>query len=211
MAEVRYVNYYGKKVSYEWFLILSKADDAKVPFTLNSGHRTMDEQQALFNQNMYGPGNPRPGRPLTAVPSSTAPHIKVGQWDHALDVQNSQALVAWLRTQGIEMAWTVGGESWHIEMVNGRSSAWVLANFKPDPLEVLYGDERLRVDRLLKYRSNAAKRGKWIAKERAAALVHIAWIGNRIRKLRKLKKPNKRQSERLNVLRDVFHRREPSL
>src|SRR5215207_5152933 len=85
---VVYKNYYGKRVSRRWNRVLRAADRAGVKFHLTSGHRTMREQWALYNQNMQSPGVPKPGRPLTAFPSPNAPHIRIGRAAHALDINS---------------------------------------------------------------------------------------------------------------------------
>jgi hypothetical protein len=115
------ITFQGKRVSGVWKTILDEAWDQGVRFQLNSGQRTMAEQQALYDQNMSG-GRPRPGRPLTAVPSSTAPHIKEGHVNHALDVDSSgngeNELQAWLTRQGVTVVNNVPGEAWHLDPVN---------------------------------------------------------------------------------------------
>ena len=116
---VAYVPYGTVRVSRRWRTVLREADHAKVAFHVTSGHRTMGEQQALYNQNMSG-GRPRPGRPLTAVPNRNAPHIRLGRADHAVDVDaldgGARRLAAWLRKQGAHPTFPVPGEAWHIEL-----------------------------------------------------------------------------------------------
>lgn len=114
----------GKRVSKTWREILVRAS-RDIKFTLNSGRRTMREQWALFRQNMYGIGRPKPGRPYTAFPSPIAPHVRVGRRDHALDVEPSdggeQRLQNWLTKHGVQAVNNVTGESWHME-----APAWQL-------------------------------------------------------------------------------------
>jgi len=111
----------GKRVSPAWKTILDEAVEDGVRFQLNSGQRTMAEQQALYDQNMSG-GSPRPGRPLTARPSPTAPHIKQGHQNHALDVDDAgngeNELQAWLKRHGVNAANNVPGEAWHLDPVD---------------------------------------------------------------------------------------------
>src|SRR4029077_4545823 len=45
---VTYVGFGGKSVSREWADVLNAAS-REVPFMLDSGHRTMSEQQGLYN------------------------------------------------------------------------------------------------------------------------------------------------------------------
>lgn len=110
----------GRRVSAAWKTVLDEAVRDGISFQLNSGQRTMGEQQALYDQNMSG-GSPRPGRPLTAVPNGNAPHIRVGRANHALDVDmyakdGEQALQNWLVKQGLGAVNNVPGEGWHIDV-----------------------------------------------------------------------------------------------
>ena len=121
----------GRRVSSEWAVVLTAAAAAGVRFRLNSGQRTFSEQQALYQLYRSGRGN------LAAVPSHTAPHIRTGRQDHALDVDmfaqdGVQALAKWLRKQGASVAWTVPGEGWHIETPGGDLAR--LARKLDDPL-----------------------------------------------------------------------------
>lgn len=142
MAKVEYVPYgNGKKVSKVWHRILTEADRQRVGFTVTSGHRTEDEQRALFNQNMHrvnGRWVPKPGRPLTAWPSPTAPHIRTGRPDHALDVNSRDGgearLERWIESQGAHIEWmnTVPGEPWHGE-VSREDLMRLYRKFRPKP------------------------------------------------------------------------------
>lgn len=102
----------GKRVSDEWDTILTAARRAGVDFHLNSGRRTMAEQWFLWNHR---------GQPgfasLVAFPSPTAPHIRVGRIDHAIDVQTGgeDRLQTWLRSRGVRAVNNVTGEPWHLE------------------------------------------------------------------------------------------------
>ena len=125
MARVRYHRYgrNGVRVSTQWLVVLRAADRAGVRFTVNSGHRTMREQARLFRQNMRWNGSrwvPKPGRPLTAFPSPTAPHIRIGNPAHALDASTldggERRLEAWLDRPGATAENTVPGEAWHLEL-----------------------------------------------------------------------------------------------
>lgn len=135
-------NFQNKRVSDEWEIILSDAAK-RVSFQLNSGRRTMAEQSKLFAQNMVRPGQPRPGRPFTAVPNPNAPHIMVGRPNHSLDVDTGvgdgeQALERELERMGLVIINDVGGEPWHqtesdakrLRRVAGRIEA---ANSDPTP------------------------------------------------------------------------------
>jgi hypothetical protein len=110
---VSYVEVRGKAVSREWASVLTAAGQ-EVAFQLDSGHRTMAEQQQLYSHFL------RFGHPLAAVPSANAPHIRLGRLDHAVDVNaldgGAARLAAWLRGKGAHPAFTVAGEPWHIEV-----------------------------------------------------------------------------------------------
>jgi lysozyme len=112
----------GKRVSRRWFRVLTEARRDGVQFLLTSGRRTMAEQTALFRQNMQLVGGRwvrRPGRPLTAFPNPTAPHIRVGRQDHAVDINaldgGEQRLQNWLTRNGVLSSNPVAGEAWHLE------------------------------------------------------------------------------------------------
>lgn len=116
---VHYVPYGTVRVSKRWAVVLRAADKARVRFHVNSGHRTMSEQWALYQQNMSG-GHPKPGHPLTAFPTPNAPHIRVGRSAHALDVNTvdggESRLQHWLERQGVHPTNPVRGEAWHLEL-----------------------------------------------------------------------------------------------
>lgn len=113
---VKYVDYFGHRVSRQWNRILRAADASGVAFHLDSGHRTMAEQAQLVREKgVWSPSNPHGA----AVPSPTAPHIRVGRADHAIDVNQldggAQRLAAWLRKRGVKVTFTVPPEPWHME------------------------------------------------------------------------------------------------
>src|ERR1700754_3758512 len=104
----------GQRVSDDWYQALSAARRDGIAFRLNSGQRTLAEQQRLYDLYRAGIGN------LAAVPSATAPHIRSGRQDHALDVDTAAgagigALRSWLREHGLPTSLTVPGEPWHLE------------------------------------------------------------------------------------------------
>ena len=109
----------GKRVSFAWFIVLEAAEKA-VAFLLTSGKRTLAEQRELFEENMIRPGVPKPGKPLTAVPSIFAPHIRRGNPAHAIDVNSLDGgetrLQAWLQRHGVFARNPVPGEAWHMEV-----------------------------------------------------------------------------------------------
>jgi len=104
----------GHRVSTDWFAVLSAARRDGLKFRLNSGQRTMAEQQRLYDLWKAGIGN------LAAVPNPNAPHIRAGRQDHALDVDmfvgvGTSGVQRWLRAHGVPTSLTVPGEGWHIE------------------------------------------------------------------------------------------------
>ncbi len=110
---VTYVRFRGKVVSREWATVLASAAK-EVGFTLDSGHRTMAEQQVLFDHFQ------RFGSPVAARPSANAPHIRVDRADHAIDVNSldggAARLAAWLRRKDAQASFPVPREPWHIEV-----------------------------------------------------------------------------------------------
>ena len=86
------------RVSTEWHVVLTAARRDGVAFMVTDGHRTMAEQRDRFAVFQ------RFGRPLAARPSPTAPHIRTGRADHAIDVNaldgGAGRLAAWLRRKG---------------------------------------------------------------------------------------------------------------
>jgi hypothetical protein len=153
---VSYVRFRGKVVSREWAAVLAAAE-IDVAFQLDSGHRTMTEQQALYERFL------RFGSPPTARPSATAPHIRVGRFDHAIDVNaldgGAGRLFAWLRKHGAHPAFTVPGEPWHLEVPANELRA--LATTLSDPLRGYTDAERRWIreyDELHRGRRNRERR-----------------------------------------------------
>lgn len=77
---------------------------------VNSTFRFEHEQATLYAQNMISPGNPKPGRPLTAVPG-TSPHER-GIAIDAPDVRDEHPLIDECRALG--MMDDVPSERWHL-------------------------------------------------------------------------------------------------
>lgn len=104
-----------KRVSESWLVVLTEA--AKhVSFKLNSGRRTRAEQEALIRQKgVWSPSNPTGA----AAYSPSAPHIRAGREDHALDVDTSGGgnakLSDWLHRQGLSVDHEIQAEPWHME------------------------------------------------------------------------------------------------
>lgn len=104
----------GHRVSEPWFQVLTAARGDGVRFRLNSGRRTMAEQQRLYDLYRAGRGA------LAAVPNARAPHIREGRDDHALDVDmywgdGIAGLRRWLLAHRVATSLTVPGEGWHLE------------------------------------------------------------------------------------------------
>jgi hypothetical protein len=110
---VTYVGFRGRTVSHEWAIVLTAAAE-HVAFALDSGHRTMPEQKVLYEHFL------RFGSPRAARPAANAPHIRLGRFDHAIDVNaldgGAGRLAVWLRNKGAHPTFPVPGEPWHIEV-----------------------------------------------------------------------------------------------
>jgi hypothetical protein len=77
---------------------------------------------------------PKPGRPITAVPSHTAPHIKTGKDNHALDISTLDGgetrLQNAIRALGVTWMNNVANEDWHGEISEdglNKLYRWALA------------------------------------------------------------------------------------
>jgi hypothetical protein len=104
----------GRRVSAEWKVVLDAAAADGVRFRLNSGQRTLGEQQQLYNLYRSGRGN------LAAYPNPNAPHIRAGRIDHALDIDmyagtGIGGFMRWAARQGIRVTLPIRGEGWHGE------------------------------------------------------------------------------------------------
>jgi hypothetical protein len=116
---VVYHRFNGKRVSREWYVVLTAAvhEGAIAEHDLDSGHRTMDEQTVLVREKgVWSPANPHGA----ALPNRTAPHIRLGRPDHALDVNAlngaARRLASFLARKGAHPHFTVPPEPWHIEL-----------------------------------------------------------------------------------------------
>jgi hypothetical protein len=126
------------RVSTEWFAVLQAARRDGVGFSVTDGHRTLAEQRDRYA--VYQ----RFGRPLAARPSPTAPHIRTGRPDHAIDVNaldgGAGRLAAWLRRNGAGATFPVPGEPWHVEVP--RDDLERLARKVSDPFAGFTDKER---------------------------------------------------------------------
>lgn len=119
----------GEYVSDEWFTVLSAMRRDGVQFHVNEGHRTM-ARQAFFYAGWL---SRRPGFALAAFPSPTAPHIRTGRIDHAIDFNGASAAIAWCRRHGLSARLTVPGESWHVEVPANQLRAYAAHHGTEDP------------------------------------------------------------------------------
>jgi peptidoglycan hydrolase-like protein with peptidoglycan-binding domain len=109
----------GHRVSYPWFIVLTEADKS-IDFKLNSGQRTMAEQQALVNR--LGVYNSRTNPHGAAIPNPNAPHIKAGHENHAIDVDSwnngENKLQVWALAHGLDLENNVSTEAWHMDPIH---------------------------------------------------------------------------------------------
>lgn len=121
----------GKRVSTSWGVVLRAAHRAGVAIPLNSGRRTLDEQEDLVKQKgLWSPSNPTGA----AAPNPNAPHIRVGREDHALDISFPGVLdfQKWLAHQGVNSHRPIAAEPWHLEVLR-ESDLIALAKKLRDP------------------------------------------------------------------------------
>lgn len=159
---VRYVTFGSKSVSEPWAVILNAAmrEGVIAEADLDSGHRTMREQQERVDeQGVWSPVNPHGA----ALPSPSAPHIRLGRIDHAIDVNSLNGaaghLAGWLRARGAKARFTVPGEPWHVEVP--ATDLRRLAADLADRLEGYTAAERRWIrefDRLRREHRGAARR-----------------------------------------------------
>lgn len=159
----------GKRVSSEWKTVLTEAREDGVAFHLNSGRRLYGEQAKLYSRNMFR-GRPRPGRPLTAYPSHTAPHVRTGRIDHALDINDEDLfngtkggadnLIRWAAKHGAQLIRTVRSEAWHLEIKGGEAALRALARRVKDRKPHFTTAERRTVYLITKIRSRKSTRAR---------------------------------------------------
>lgn len=111
---IRYTHFHGVRVSKRWYVVLHHLEQTGVSFKLNSGKRTMREQMALWLHYK------RYGWPVAAYPNANAPHIRVGRYDHALDINavdgGADRVITALQHRGCHPVRPVPGEAWHVEL-----------------------------------------------------------------------------------------------
>lgn len=140
---VRYIPIDGELVSQEWHAVLTDMRADGVAFRVNEGKRTMARQWYFYN----GWRKRLPGFNLAAFPSPTAPHIRVGRIDHAIDFWNDSAVMRWLLSKGLSARRTVRGESWHIEIPAAELRAYFLKH-GADPVIRKGSTDRAAITRL---------------------------------------------------------------
>ena len=121
---------YGRnevKVSTQWLTVLSRADHIGIPFVVNSGARTEQEQKALIEQKGCWSSTNRDG---AACPWWKSKHVAQAP-NHALDVDDfrdgENKLQRWLnkhRLCRVTATNPVPGEPWHLEI--NRLGLWLL-------------------------------------------------------------------------------------
>lgn len=150
---MQYVIRQGELVSVQWACLLDDIAAAGVYYHINEGKRTLARQQYFWNCYQCQCCN---GGNLAAYPSSNAPHIREGRFDHAIDFDNAQGVHNAAQARGVTLSWTVAGESWHLEANAAQLQAYYAKHHvKPDPYEVLPKHIELAVHRLFMHRNQA--------------------------------------------------------
>lgn len=110
----------GIRVSAEWRIILVEAWREGVHCKLNDGQRTIAmQEQRVREHGLYDPETNPTG---AAYPDPSAPHIKHGQPNHAIDVDSSgngeNKLQVWLAHHGVTAVNNVSTERWHLDPID---------------------------------------------------------------------------------------------
>lgn len=107
----------GERVSYAWFPLLHDIRRIdRVPFNVNEGRRTMARQAELVKEK--GLWHPTLNPDGAARPSATAPHIREGRADHAIDFNNAAGVIRAARKRGVRLTLPMPtNEPWHVEAV----------------------------------------------------------------------------------------------
>jgi GH25 family lysozyme M1 (1,4-beta-N-acetylmuramidase) len=104
--------FHDRRVSASHLALLEEAERRGILTSVNQGRRTLAEQAVFYAHYL------RYGKPKAAFPSPTAPHIKAGHENHALDVNAPQPvgrLAAFYREMRVPVAFNVAGEPWHLD------------------------------------------------------------------------------------------------
>lgn len=101
-----------ERVSRQWYTLLRDLHAAGVRFNVNEGHRTMERQAQLVREKgLWSSRNPTGA----AAPSASAPHIRTGRPDHAIDFDNAAAVVSAAARRGVTLRRPIPTEPWHVE------------------------------------------------------------------------------------------------
>lgn len=118
---VIYRRFDGERVSRPWFRLLTDLRHDGIRFHLNEGKRTMARQAELVREKgIWSPSN----MTGAARPSRTAPHIRVGRFDHACDFDNAAGVEIGAARRGVDLNAVVPGEPWHLEAVAPQLKAY---------------------------------------------------------------------------------------
>ena len=100
-------------VSGEWFVLLwDITHHDHLVYNVNEGHRTMARQAELVEEKgLWSESNPTGA----AKPSKTAPHIRTGHPDHAIDFDNASGVREKARKRGVTINFPLSREPWHGE------------------------------------------------------------------------------------------------
>ncbi len=167
-------------VSKVWSVVLHDMYADGVRSNVNEGKRTIARQQDLVDDlGLWSPSNPTGA----ARPSTTAPHIREGRFDHAIDFGNDWAAFAWLLENGLQPRRTVPGESWHIEC----PASLLLAYFRErtQPMSVLGPKQRKAAETLQKRRRKLRAAEK--ARKRIKARLIKPGVRRSLKRVRRLR------------------------
>lgn len=99
-------------VSRQWFYLLRDLHEDGVQFNVNEGHRTMKRQRVLVRlKGAFSASNPTGA----AAPSRTAPHIRTGKPNHAIDFDNAAGVVSAAGKRGVRLYRPISTEPWHVD------------------------------------------------------------------------------------------------
>lgn len=164
--------YAGKRVSYPWYTILrayERETGRAVP--LNSGRRTRAEQEALIREKgVWSPSNPTGA----AAYSPSAPHIRAGRLDHALDIQHPAVLafIAWAARKGLRLDREIPQEPWHTEASTEANLVAVARKLRVSKREKLLAE-------LERIRARIRKIGHWTPARKRRANSIKNWLKKR--------------------------------
>jgi hypothetical protein len=115
----------SERVSEEWWSVLKDMDAEGVPVHVNEGHRTMARQAQLVREQGRYPNGVGGYGTGAAAPSPSAPHIRLGRVDHAIDFGGDAArIVRELEKRGIKAWRPMSKEPWHVEVDAGDLEAY---------------------------------------------------------------------------------------